>query len=160
MHKKHALAIVCVLILALQACSSVAPTATSVPTNTATVEAFTSTPAPTPTQKPTSTPTPIPLAWQQISDGQVLERDTVTSIATDKNDPNVIYIAMKNTGVYKTIDGGLSWGPASRGLTSMQVESLLIDSQNPSLLYAGTTGGVFKTEDGGETWSRVGGEGV
>ena len=156
MHKRFALVIVCVLILGLQACASVTPTATSVPTNTATVEAFTSTPAPTPTQEPTSTPTPISLAWQQISDGQAFERDIVSALATDEQNPDVIYAGMKNTGVYKTIDGGLYWQPTSRGLTSMQIESLLIDTQNPSILYAGTLGGVFKTEDSGENWFRSG----
>jgi photosystem II stability/assembly factor-like uncharacterized protein len=63
---------------------------------------------------------------------------------------------MKNAGVYKTIDSGLSWSPAHHGLASTQVESLLIDSQNPQILYAGTMGGVFETEDGGENWYRIG----
>jgi photosystem II stability/assembly factor-like uncharacterized protein len=101
-------------------------------------------------------PTSIPLTWKRISLGQEFERDTVTAFATDKNDPDVIYAAMKNAGVYKTIDGGLSWRPAHQGLASTQVESLLIDSQNPQILYAGTLGGVFKTEDGTENWSRIG----
>jgi photosystem II stability/assembly factor-like uncharacterized protein len=154
-NKKHALVTVCVLIFVFQACSSPSPAPISVTTRIATLPA-TTTSTPTPTAMPTVTPTPIPLAWTQISDGQEFERDTVTAFATDKNDPNVIYAAMKNSGVYKTIDGGLSWQPAHHGLVSMQVESLLIDSQNPLILYASTMGGVFKTEDGGENWSRVG----
>ena len=158
MNKKFAIVIVSVLMLALQACSSTTPTPISEPTETTIRATFTptATSTPTPTMTPTSTPTPIPLAWQQIYDGQEFLRDTVTAFATDKNDPNVIYAAMKNTGVYKTIDGGLSWQLASHSLTSMQVESLLIDSQNPHILYAGTAGGVFKTEDSGENWIRIG----
>jgi photosystem II stability/assembly factor-like uncharacterized protein len=109
----------------------------------------------TATQTLLPTPTPIPLTWERISMGQEFQRDTVTAFATDKKDPDVIYAAMKNAGVYKTIDGGLSWRPAHQGLASAQVESLLIDSQNPRILYAGTMGGVFKTEDGGENWFRV-----
>jgi photosystem II stability/assembly factor-like uncharacterized protein len=66
---------------------------------------------------------------------------------------------MKNSGVYKTVDGGLSWLPVNSGLVNMQVESLLIDSQNPNILYAGTLGGIFNTEDGGESWFSVG-EGI
>jgi len=92
------------------------------------------------------------LTWKRISMGQEFQRDAVTAFATDKKDSDVIYAAMKNAGVYKTIDGGLSWRPAHYGLASTQVESLLIDSQNPQILYAGTLGGVFKTEDGGENW--------
>jgi photosystem II stability/assembly factor-like uncharacterized protein len=88
--------------------------------------------------------------------GQDFQRDTVTAFATDKKDPDVIYAAMKNAGVYKTIDSGLSWRPTHQGLVSTQVESLLIDSQDPRILYAGTMGGVFKTEDGGENWYRIG----
>ena len=38
---------------------------------------------------------------------------------------------MKNAGVYKTIDGGLSWRPAHHGLANTHVKSLLIDSRNP-----------------------------
>ncbi|MBN1450821.1 MAG: hypothetical protein JW963_07390 [Anaerolineales bacterium] len=110
----------------------------------------------TATATATLLPTPIPLTWKRVSIGQDFERDTVTAFATDKNDPDVIYAAMKNAGVYKTIDSGLSWRPAHQGLASTQVESLLIDSQNPQILYAGTLGGVFKTEDGGENWFRVG----
>ncbi|MFZ5819814.1 MAG: WD40/YVTN/BNR-like repeat-containing protein [Chloroflexota bacterium] len=111
-------------------------------------------PAATATLLPT--PTSIPLTWKRVSIGQEFERDTVTAFATDKKDPDVIYAAMKNAGVYKSIDGGLSWRPAHQGLASTQVESLLIDSQNPRILYAGTIGGVFKTEDGGENWRRIG----
>jgi photosystem II stability/assembly factor-like uncharacterized protein len=117
-------------------------------------------PFPTPIVTATATllptPTPIPLAWKRISMGQEFERDTVTAFATDKKDQDVIYAGMKNAGVYKTIDGGLSWRPAHHGLASTQVESLLIDSQNPRILYAGTMGGVYKTEDSGENWFRSG----
>jgi photosystem II stability/assembly factor-like uncharacterized protein len=120
----------------------------------------TTTPSPIPSSTPTATllpmPTLIPLTWKRISMGQEFQRDTVTAFATDKKDADVIYAAMKNAGVYKTIDGGLSWFPAHNGLASTQVESLLIDSQNPQILYAGTLGGVFKTEDGGENWFRIG----
>jgi photosystem II stability/assembly factor-like uncharacterized protein len=110
----------------------------------------------TATVTPLPTPTPIPLTWKRISLGQEFERDTVTAFATDKTDPDVIYAAMKNAGIYKTIDGGLSWQPAHHGLSIAQVESLLIDSQNSLVLYAGTLAGIFKTEDGGENWSRIG----
>jgi photosystem II stability/assembly factor-like uncharacterized protein len=102
------------------------------------------------------TPTSIPLTWKRISMGQEFPRDSVTAFATDKNDPDVIYASMQNAGVYKTIDGGLSWRPAHHGLANTQVESLLIDSQNPNILYAGTMDGIYKTEDGGENWFRIG----
>jgi photosystem II stability/assembly factor-like uncharacterized protein len=157
MNKKYALVTVCILILAFQACSNPSPTPVSEPTKTATAATSTSTPISTVT--PTSTSTPIPLAWAQVYDGQDFERDMVSAFATDKKDPNVIYAGMKNSGVYKTVDGGISWLSAHDGLVNMQVESLLIDSESPLILYAGTLDGIFKTEDGGENWSRIG-EGI
>jgi photosystem II stability/assembly factor-like uncharacterized protein len=120
----------------------------------------TTTPSPIPSATATATllptPTPIPLTWKRISMGQEFQRDVVTAFATDKKDPDVIYAAMMNAGVYKTIDGGLSWFPAHHGLASAQVESLLIDSQGPRILYAIAMGGIFRTEDGGESWFRIG----
>ena len=65
-----------------------------------------------PTITPSPAPTAIPLVWKRISIGQDFQRDMVTAFATDKKDPDVIYAAMQNAGVYKTIDGGLSWRAA------------------------------------------------
>ena len=117
-------------------------------------------PAPTAisTQAATLTipPTAIPLAWKRISIGLEFARDTVTGIVVDKNDLDVIYVGMKNAGVYKSIDGGLSWSPRSQGVANTNLESLTIDPQNPKILYAGTLGGIFKTRDGGENWERIG----
>jgi photosystem II stability/assembly factor-like uncharacterized protein len=156
MGKKYKLAIICVLIFAAEACLKLSPSPINTPKDTTKHATLTSTPTATSTLVPTSMPTPIPLTWQQIADGQEFERDTVTAFATDKNDPNVIYASMKNTGIFKTSDGGLSWQHVLYGLTTMQVVSLLIDPQNPTILYAGTMDGVYKTEDGGKNWHRIG----
>jgi photosystem II stability/assembly factor-like uncharacterized protein len=51
----------------------------------------------------------------------------------------------------------LTAGPAYSSGGSGWVTSLVIDPQNPSVLYAGTYGGgVFKSTDGGVIWSAVG----
>ena len=100
------------------------------------------------------TPTPIPLTWKRVSIGQEFERDTVTAFVIDPKDPEVLYAGIKNAGIYKSIDGGLSWRPAHYGLLNTHVTSLLIDSQNPRIVYTGTGDGIYKTEDGGENWSK------
>jgi photosystem II stability/assembly factor-like uncharacterized protein len=155
-----ALGLVALLGLGILIFPKISSLYTAQPAPPAQVVNATTTSSPIPSATPTATllpmPTPIPLTWKRISMGQEFQRDTVTAFATDKKDQDVIYAAMKNAGVYKTIDGGLSWFPAHHGLASTQVESLLIDSQNPRILYAGTMGGVFKTEDGGENWFRIG----
>ena len=108
------------------------------------------------TETPLPTPTAVPLTWKRISLGQEFERDTVTAFIIDPKDQDVLYASMKNAGIYKSIDGGLSWRPSHAGLSNAHVESLLIDSQNPRILYAGTISGIFKTEDGAKSWSKIG----
>jgi len=110
----------------------------------------------TPTETFLPPPTTIPLTWKRVWLGQEFARDTITAIAIDPKDPDVLYASMKSAGIYKSIDGGLSWRPAHHGLGNAHVGSLLIDPQNPQILYAGTMGGIFKTEDGGANWSRIG----
>lgn len=109
-----------------------------------------------PTEAPAPSPTPIPLAWKRVSLGQEFPRDTVTAFAIDPKDKDVLYASTENAGVYKSIDGGLSWRPVLHGLTDIHVESLLVDGQDTQNVYAGTPSGTFKTEDGGENWARIG----
>jgi photosystem II stability/assembly factor-like uncharacterized protein len=109
-----------------------------------------------PTTTQTFSPTGNPLVWKRISMGQEFATDTVTSITVDSNDPEVIFVGMQNAGVFRSIDGGLSWSPRNQGLANTQVISLSIGQKNPNILYAGTLGGIFKTQDGGENWERIG----
>ena len=81
----------------------------------------------TQTKTPIPTYTPLPLVWKRINIGQEFPRDTVSAIAVDPNDPDVIYVGMANAGIYKSINGGASWQPAYQGIASAQIFSLLID---------------------------------
>lgn len=109
-----------------------------------------------PTELPAPSPTSIPFTWKRVSIGREFERDTVTAFAIDPKDRDVLYTGMENAGIYKSIDGGLSWRPILFGLTDIHVESLLIDGQDTQIVYAGTLSGIFKTEDGGANWTRIG----
>jgi hypothetical protein len=99
------------------------PTITLTPTETA-----------IPSQTPTLTPTPIPLAWKRISIGQEFPRDNITAIVVNPKDPDVLYVGTDNAGIYKSIDGGLSWRPAHDGLGTASVYSLVIDPTDPNIL--------------------------
>jgi len=77
----------------------------------------------------------------------------VTAIVIDPSDPGLLYVATENAGVYKSIDGGLSWQPAHSGLGRATVLSLVMDPANPAILYAGTElDGVYKSDDRAQTW--------
>jgi photosystem II stability/assembly factor-like uncharacterized protein len=67
-----------------------------------------------------------------------------------------------SSGLCRSTDAGKTWTVSSVE-TLASIETLVIDSGNPSLFYAGAapaipggTGGVFKSVDGGQTWQTVG----
>ena len=113
-----------------------------------------------PTWKPetsyTPSPTPIGLSWRRISAGSMFSRNTISQIVFDSHDPNVLYVGTYNAGVFKSIDGGISWRPIHNGLERAAIISLIIDPANPNTLYAGTSwGGIYKTHDGGDHWYAI-----
>jgi photosystem II stability/assembly factor-like uncharacterized protein len=60
-------------------------------------------------------------------------------------------------GVFRSLDGGLSWTKHNNGLIEDLVYGLAIDPKNTSIMYAGThTQGVSKSWNYGETWLKTG----
>ncbi len=126
------------------------PTATVEPSPTATL---------IPTNEPTPEPTQIPLKWSRVNSGQFLVRDKVNAIAIDSNDTDVIYVGMENSGVFKTINSGLTWQPIQTGLGRGRISSLTIDPIDSSTIYAGVApGNVYKSSNGGESWNHISGD--
>jgi photosystem II stability/assembly factor-like uncharacterized protein len=74
---------------------------------------------------------------------------------------NTLYLGSRfGGGVFKSINGGQNWTAANDGITTGYVETLVIDPQNPAILYAGTKGhdgqgGIFKSSNNGESWAAV-----
>ena len=97
---------------------------------------------------------------------QTLPVITISSLAVDPNDGNIVYAATGDAdgretpsiGVYKSTDGGATW--AVTGLTYQltdfrYIPKLAIDPVNGSNVYAATTEGVFYTRNGGTNWTKV-----
>ncbi len=77
---------------------------------------------------------------------------TVFVIAVHPTNPNIIYVATRDT-IYKSRDGGQTWAALREGLEQAQVISLAIDPILSSTVYAGTLAtAVYKSSDGGQHW--------
>jgi photosystem II stability/assembly factor-like uncharacterized protein len=110
-------------------------------------------------------PTAIPKG-QTYGGGRVLVTGRVTGIVVDPTAPNTIYVATAQGGVWKTINGGISWVATSDNEVSLAIGALAIDPSNHLVLYAGTGegnfsgdsyygNGVLKTTNGGASWSAL-----
>ncbi len=70
-----------------------------------------------------------------------------------------IFVADDGLGVFHSEDSGASFQPRNNGLSSLSIQALAIDPNQPGLLYAGATGaldatgGVYKSADNGLTWT-------
>jgi photosystem II stability/assembly factor-like uncharacterized protein len=100
----------------------------------------------------------------------------VWALAIDPSTPSTLYAGVDDVpmysddgtvqpgagGIFKSTDGGASWSRI--GLSGAAVNLLVIDSAQPSVLYAAIEGnygsprgfrGLFKSTDGGATWSAI-----
>jgi photosystem II stability/assembly factor-like uncharacterized protein len=66
----------------------------------------------------------------------------VSILVIDPRNTSTVY-AGTHSGVFKSTDGGASWGAVNAGLTTLSVGSLAIDPNNTNTVYTGTAGGVF-----------------
>ncbi|RPI77887.1 MAG: hypothetical protein EHM45_07505 [Desulfobacteraceae bacterium] len=58
--------------------------------------------------------------------------------------------------LYKSIDKGLRWSEADRGLCNeMSVYAIAVNVNRPERFYLGTSRGVYRSVDSGSKWSRI-----
>ncbi len=87
----------------------------------------------------------------------------VNAVVIDPSNPDTLYAGSNDcafncifSGIFKTINGGITWTGINSGLTNKHVHTIAIDPTTPSTLYAGTDGGgVFKSANGGTAWTAV-----
>jgi len=82
--------------------------------------------------------------------------------------PHEYYMGATGGGVWKTVDGGVTWRSVTDGqIHSSSVGAVGVAPSSPDVVYAGTGeadirgniiqgDGVYKTSDGGKTWTHVG----
>lgn len=89
----------------------------------------------------------------------------VNAIAFHPIDTNTVYIGAPAGGLWKSIDGGITWTTNTDMLPNLGVSAIAIDPQHPDTMYIGTGDrdagdtyaiGVLKSTDGGQTWNTTG----
>lgn len=108
--------------------------------------------------------------WKSTDSGQTwanLNDDMnvigVSGIAIDPTDTDVIYISTGDDdandtysiGVFKSIDGGLTWNATGLSFGSVATTHMVLDPVNTNTLFVGSNQGVFKTIDGAATFTNV-----
>jgi photosystem II stability/assembly factor-like uncharacterized protein len=85
----------------------------------------------------------------------------IGAIAVHPGDESHIYVRAFYDRVYESTDGGSSWHPCWEGMSeTLEIISLTMDGQRPSVLYAGSEDGLYITNDGASSWRRAGLEGM
>jgi photosystem II stability/assembly factor-like uncharacterized protein len=113
--------------------------------------------------------------WEHVGFG---ESHGISKVRIHPTDPDVIYVASfgkysapsEQRGVFKSVDGGESWRRVLYRNDETGAIDLVIDRNNPDVLYAslwqayrkeyqmssgGPGSGMFKSTDGGETWTEI-----
>ncbi len=82
-------------------------------------------------------------------------------------DTNVVYVASASGGLWKTINGGVTWKPIFERQGTLSIGDIALAPSNPEVVWVGTGesavrnsvsfgDGVYKSTDGGKTWQHMG----
>ena len=104
-------------------------------------------------------------SWNPIGPKAVNGASTgsIGSLGIDWNNLQVMYASGSGnplspfndpTGIYVTINGGISWAQADVGLGSPYVYAIWVDQSNPSVAAAATAAGIYYTTNEGLSWSQ------
>jgi hypothetical protein len=103
-------------------------------------------------ERPLKTSTDSGASWTPIDN---LPFALPQAIEVDPTTPTTLYIATADLGVFKSVDGGVTWTAASKGIAASNVSALAIDPVQTQTLYAGASTAVYKSVDGANTWTAI-----
>jgi photosystem II stability/assembly factor-like uncharacterized protein len=105
------------------------------------------------------------LEWRSIGPFRGGRVDAVAGVPSQ---PYVYYMGATGGGVWKTVDGGMTWLPvADEFLGSGSIGGIAVAPSDPNVVYVGTGetcirgntspgDGMYKSTDAGKTWTHIG----
>ena len=82
------------------------------------------------------------------------EKVEVTALAIDPFFNQIIYAGLSDGRLIKSENRGYGWNLVNE--FKAEVKQILVNPQNPSILYVVISNGFFKSEDKGKTWLSLG----
>ena len=103
--------------------------------------------------------------YKTVNGGKTFTRMTgdvvvVNDVYVDPGNSNRVLLATDRGGVLASNDAGVTFTPSNAGISERKIAALLVDSNDPTHLYAGVVndkqfGGVFRSIDGGAHWQQL-----
>lgn len=108
------------------------------------------------------------LEWREV--GTAAPSGRIARFAVHPEDTEIIYVASASGGLWKSVNGGVTWEPVFENQSTVSMGDVAIDPNDPETIWVGTGeqnnvrssqfgDGVYKSTDGGETWQHMGLEG-
>ncbi|HUJ30405.1 MAG TPA: hypothetical protein VLY23_03945 [Candidatus Acidoferrum sp.] len=99
--------------------------------------------------------------------GPAVAGGRVTSVVGIPGNPNVYYVGAAAGGVFKSVDGGLTWKAIFEHETTASIGAIALAPSNPNFVWVGTGessirndvidgGGVYFSADAGHSWKFMG----
>ncbi|OUS02093.1 hypothetical protein A9Q86_05430 [Flavobacteriales bacterium 33_180_T64] len=96
-----------------------------------------------------------PLSWNATS-GWNPGVGRITSVDVEAANPMHIIAGADTGGVWKSVDGGLTWAVLTDDLSNLNVSALTIDPiVNTTYYWGSSSGTIFKSIDSGATWNLL-----
>ena len=123
-------------------------------------------PSPPPPPPPPAPPKDWSVPWTTVGPWNIGddvggrgEAGTLADAVSPASNPNLIYAGGKNngasSGVLKSVDRGVTWTMASRGIFNSKVVALHIADAKGDHVYAAVDGGVYESVNGAASWAFV-----
>jgi photosystem II stability/assembly factor-like uncharacterized protein len=117
---------------------------------------------------------PAAMAWAQPFDrlewrliGPANMGGRITDVEGVPGNPNIVYAGTGGGGLWKSVNGGMTWTPIFERQGSYSIGDLALEPGNPEVVWVGTGeanprnsvsfgDGVYKSTDGGKSWTHMG----